>query len=648
MNFFKRQHQARRHTALLLGYLLTAVVLIVFAVNAVIYAAAVLSGAYPGDLEQWLQLPWWGVISLATLLVIAIGSLVRYLRLRNGGRAVAELMGARKVNTDSHDLDERRFINVVEEMSIASGTPVPDLYIMDHEAGINAFVAGYRPAHAVMVITRGALDNLSRDELQGVVAHEFSHILNGDMRLNVRLMAILAGILTLGMIGRLMMRSMRSGRIARSGSSRGAQGQAAVVFIGLALFLIGYIGLFFGRLIKASVSRQREFLADASSVQFTRNPDGIAGALWKIRHHAGGSLLLAAHAEETSHMCFGQSMRFSMRNLLATHPPLDERIKRVDPHFRAKRVAEGFKRTAREWAVPAPAGGLATGFAAGLGAVSVPEAAQVVQSIGNPQADHVDYAKGLHQAIPAPVLDAIHNPAEAPWIIYAILLGDVAVERTDVARALISRETGAADTGRLSAYCRHLGGLDVRFRLPLVDLAIPALRRLPTMEREQFIATSEKIVRIDRRVTLFEVVILTLVKKHLAPDDGAGVPVKYRSFGPVIPEIRVLLSLVTRLGTDDPELAESIFERSMRTFSRLNMTLAKEEYCRFESLDPVLRKLAALSPLLKESVLIACADCIIHDGLVTPQEAEILRAVSESLDCPMPPLHLPESARQAA
>jgi Zn-dependent protease with chaperone function len=210
MNFFKRQHQARRHTALLLGYLLTAVVLIVFAVNAVIYAAAVLSGAYPGDLEQWLQLPWWGVISLATLLVIAIGSLVRYLRLRNGGRAVAELMGARKVNTDSHDLDERRFINVVEEMSIASGTPVPDLYIMDHEAGINAFVAGYRPAHAVMVITRGALDNLSRDELQGVVAHEFSHILNGDMRLNVRLMAILAGILTLGMIGRLMMRSMRS------------------------------------------------------------------------------------------------------------------------------------------------------------------------------------------------------------------------------------------------------------------------------------------------------------------------------------------------------------------------------------------------------------------------------------------------------
>lgn len=648
MNFFKRQHQARRHTALLLGYFLTAVVLIVFTVNAVVYAVVVSSGTYPADHERWLGLPWWGLISLATLLVIAIGSLVRYLRLRDGGRAVAELMGARIVDLDSRDLDERRFINVVEEMSIASGTPVPDLYIMDNEVGINAFVAGYRPAQAVMVVTRGALENLSRDELQGVVAHEFSHILNGDMRLNVRLMAILAGILTLGVIGRLMMRSMRAGRISRSGSGRGGQGRAAAVLIGLALFLIGYIGLFFGRLIKAAVSRQREFLADASSVQFTRNPDGIAGALWKIRQHAGGSLLLSAHAEETSHMCFGQSVKFSLRNLLATHPPLDERIQRVDPHFRAKRAAEGFKRAAGERAAPASSSGVAMGFAAGSGAVSVPEPARVVQSIGNPRAEHVDYAKRLHRSIPGPVLDAVHDPGAAPWVIYAILLGDVAGERTHVARALIRRETRVQDDDRLAVLEKALDGLDVRFRLPLVDLATPALRKLPPMERDRFIETCEKLVRIDRKVTLFEVVLLTLVKKHLAPDEGSMDSTRYRSFSPVIPEIRILLTLVARVGTEDPNQVEANFVRAMRTFSRISMTPADEKYCRFESLDQILTRLSMLSPLLKESVLVACADCVIHDGKVTPEEAELLRAVAESLDCPMPPLHVPEFPRRAA
>lgn len=645
MNFFKRQHQARRHTALLLGYLLAAVVLIVIAVNAVIYAAAVFSGAIPADIERWIRLPWWPLISIGTLLVIIVGSFVRYLKLKGGGRMVAELMGARKVDMSTRDLNERRFINVVEEMSIASGTPVPDLYVMEEEPGINAFVAGFRPAQAVMVVTRGTLDNLSRDELQGVVAHEFSHIFNGDMRLNVRLMAILAGILTLGVIGRLMMRSTRTRRMTRSRSS--GKGEAGAFFIGLGLFLIGYIGLFFGRLIKAAVSRQREFLADASSVQFTRNPNGIAGALWKIREHAGGSLLASAHAEETSHMCFGQSMHFALRNLFATHPPIDERIQRIDPHFGAKRAAAGFKRAAEEKAAPSAAG-LAMGFASGAGAVTVPSPADVVKSVGNPQPEHVDYAERLHQSIPASVVDALHDSAAAPWIVYAILLGDVSEERIRVARALVRHETRTGNEDSLETYGSALEGLDVRFRLPLLDLATPALRRLSPGERERFVATCEKLVRIDNRVTLFEMVLLTLLKKHLVPEKNAEVPTKYRSFGPVIPEIRVLLTLVARVGTDDTDQAEKSFARSMQTFSRIDMTPADEKYCRIEALEPILAKLSMLSPLLKESLLVGCADCVIHDGKVTPQEAEILRAIAESLDCPMPPLHLPESSRRAA
>ena len=649
MNFFKRQAEAKRYTVLLLGYLLLAVALIVLTVNMVVYVALVMGDVLSPNLAHWLEQPWWILISLGTVAVVLIGSLVRYLKLRGGGEAVAEMMGARRLRMDTRDFNERRFINVVEEMSIASGTPVPDLFVMDEEQGINAFVAGYSPGQAVMVVTRGALENLDRNELQGVVAHEFSHILNGDMRLNVRLMAILAGILTLGVIGRLMMRSLRGGRVSSSGSGRGGQGQAAAFFIGLALFLIGYIGLFFGRLIKAAVSRQREFLADASSVQFTRNPDGIAGALWKIRQHANGSLLVTDRAEETSHMCFGQNMRFSLRGLLATHPPVDERIKRIDPHFRAKRAAEGFKSEAQKPATGTdPAAGLAAGFAptgagAGLAAGPGPPAApvdpsEVARSVGNPAPAHMDYAQRLYRAIPVTLLDGVHEPETAPWVVYAILLGEVEDERLKVALALVKHKTGVDRSDLLETLARDLERLDVRFRLPLVDMAIPSLRRMPVEERRRFIDVCEKLVQIDRRVTSFELVLMVLVRKFVLDVSDQKAREKYRSYDAVMPEIRILLTFVARSGTGNQPGMEKVFTRVMRTFSRASVIPADESDCRYEILIGVLEKLAALSPLLKESLLAACADCVMHDGRISKDEAELLRAISESLDCPMPPL----------
>jgi Zn-dependent protease with chaperone function len=639
MNFFKRQDQARRQTALLVIYLLVAVVLIVVAVNAVIYAAVVFSSTPPPDFSRWMTLPWWPVISLATVLVILGGSLVRFLRLRGGGRAVAEMMGARRLDTNTREPMERRFANVVEEMSIASGTPVPDLYVMDQEDGINAFVAGYQPTQAVMVTTRGALETLSRDELQGVVAHEFSHILNGDMRLNVRLMAILAGILVLGIIGRLMMRSLygRSRYGRASGGSRSGKTGGIVVVVGLGLFLIGYIGLFFGRLIKAAVSRQREFLADASSVQFTRLPGGIAGALWKIKQHARGSLLSSDGAEETSHMCFGQNMRFGFTNLLATHPPLDERIKRIDPYFHAKVAAQRFKEPSPEAAAAVPGADAAVGFAAG-GDAAPAEAVRVVASVGNPSGAHVEYAERLFGAIPAALLESVHDPVTAPAVIYGLLLGDVAEERVRLARALIEHETTPDTEARIANIREGLEDLDVRFRLPLLDIAVPTLRGLSEEDRQKLMNVCEKLVRIDRKVTLFEFVLLTLLKKHLGQAYPPDVKIKYKRFDAVLPEIRVLLTLMARTGARDDAQAQKSFARAMGSFTRIDLSPADEAYCNLEAIGEVLTKLAALSPLLKVPLLSACADCVLHDGAITTAEAELLRAVSEALDCPMPPL----------
>ena len=267
-------------------------------------------------------------------MVIALGSLYKVSELASGGEVVAHMMGGRLVDPQTTDLAERRLLNVVEEMSLASGVPVPPVYVMDNEPSINAFAAGFRPADAVVTVSRGCLQYLTREELQGVLGHEFSHVLNGDMRLNLRLIGMVYGILVLSIIGYFVMRSAGwVGSSSRSSDDRRGDNRAAIFFIGLALYILGYLGVLLGNIIKAAISRQREFLADASSVQFTRNPGGLAGALKKIGGLAEGSRINDPHAHEISHMFFGDAFAGSIFNLFATHPPLEERIRLLDPNF---------------------------------------------------------------------------------------------------------------------------------------------------------------------------------------------------------------------------------------------------------------------------------------------------------------------------
>ena len=318
MTFFEHQRRARRKTGLLIFYFLLAVTLIVAAINIAAYWLAKLSGEIEVNAAGWMAEPYWRWITLGVLAVILFGSLRTFWQTRGGGRALAEWVGARRVDSASPTETEQRLIHVVEEMAIASGTPVPMLYVMDDEPAINAFVAGFKPTESVLVVTQGALEILSRDELQGVVGHEYSHILNGDTRINLRLLGILGGILAIGQLGRALLRS-GSGRSRSRGRS-----DSGVAAIGVALFAIGYVGLFFGRLIQAAISRQREFLADASSVQFTRNPAGIAGALWRIGEAGAGSRLRSAHADDLGHFCFGQAVKLYLSSWLATpvsYPP---------------------------------------------------------------------------------------------------------------------------------------------------------------------------------------------------------------------------------------------------------------------------------------------------------------------------------------
>ncbi len=639
MNFFEQQAKARKRTGLLVIPFVLAVVLIIVTLNLVaffIFSQVNAENAGPAPVD-WFAEPFWIWISLGTLAVIGVGSLKTSLELRGGGKALAEMVGARRIDMDTRDADERRLVNVVEEMSIASGTPMPLLYVLDQEASINAFVAGLRPTETVLVVTRGAMQGFTRDEMQGVIGHEYSHIFNGDMRLNMRLMGILAGILLIGQLGRV---------ILRSGSRSRGKGSGQAALFGLALFLVGYVGLFFGALIKSAISRQREFLADASSVQFTRNPPGIAGALYRILEHSEGSLLQNSHADDVSHFCFGAATSSGLTSLMATHPPLDQRIRAIDPHFMTRMLAERVARNAGK-PVPAPAqvaasplsaSGMAAGFAGdSSGSVSV-SSAQVAQSIGNVTTAHLARAGAIHNGLPEELLAAMHAPETASGVCYALVLhGMEPAARADGLQLLRTRH-GDAVAAAAEKLLPVIANRRADGRLALVNLAIPALKSLPGPAREQTLDVLQSLIVSDQRFTLFEFALLTILREHLEEGAEREVAVRYFKYEAVQDEIRLLLSVLARAGSREAAGVQATFGVGMAQFVREPGVPLPAAKCTFPALEAALRKLEQLAPMLKKSVVEACADCVINDGKVLPAEAELLQAVAVALDCPMPPL----------
>jgi len=611
MDFFAHQDRARRHTTRLVVLFAIAVVLIVLAVNAVIGLAAGMLGVTTTGTAAPAAPVLYGGVTFATLAVIGAGTLYRLLQLRGGGAAVAAMVGARPVATDTGDPLERRLLNVVEEMALAAGMPVPDVFVIPGEAGINAFAAGYRSDQAVVAVTRGTLEQLSRDELQGVVAHEFSHIFNGDMRLNVRLLGFLNGILVIGLIGMHLLRG--TGRVHSSRSD--ARGASVAMIVGAGLAVIGYIGVLFARLIKAAVSRQREFLADASAVQYTRNPHGIAGALDKIRRASAGSLIANAQAEQLSHMFFSMALepRFFSR-LLATHPPLEERIRRIDPGFEA-----GPDRAPPPPHSPAPAPGVS-----GL-----------VDSVGQPTAEHVGYAAGLLAALPSDLRHASAGADGARATVYALLLtgqADTLARQREILLAL-EGEPVASLAVRLHG---QLARGQATWRLPLFDLAAPALRALAEDQRALLRKTMGGLIGADRRVSLGEYVIDVLVRRlFAAPARGR---IRYHDPEALRPECAVLVALLARTGTDDEAVAAAAFASGMRALGVEGARLPPASLLTLGELEAALARLNAASFAVRRLALRGAATTALADHTVQPREVELLRALSAALDCPMPPV----------
>jgi len=639
MDFFTSQDKARRNTWILVGYYALAIVAIVVS----IYFAALLAfTSFGKELEEhhlhiarsgaWNPELFWPIAGI-TLFIVVCGSLFKIIQLSGGGRKVAEMLGGVQLHPDTQDPVERKVLNVVEEMAIAAGTPVPPVYLMPNENAINAFAAGYKPADAVVGVTRGCIEKLSRDELQGVIAHEFSHILNGDMRLNIRLIGVLNGILIIGITGYYIVRStMFSGR--RRSSSNRDSGIGPILVFGFALFVIGYVGVFFANLIKSAVSRQREFLADASAVQFTRNADGIAGALKKIGGYSSGSKLASASAGEVSHMFFANGLTSAFLGLLATHPPLDKRIKRIDPGFDGEFTAIPAASARAEASSP-----LTSGFSAGGGDVQVtPE--KVSASIGAPNPAHLAFAQQVLASIPEPLKQAAHEPYGARALIYAFLLSADKEER-DRQLSELARNADDAVFNETLKLVPHVETLDDRLRLPLVDVAIPALSELTKDQARAFEGNVRLLVRFDRKISLFEYALERTLMRNLALRQMGRTFLedRFSSLEQVEAEVISLLSVLAYAGHSDVAAAEEAFRSSMaRIWQSSGMSLLPREQSSLKAIDSALDTLVLLKPMPKKQLIEAAVRCISHDGKITLAEAELLRAIGDSLDCPVPPI----------
>jgi Zn-dependent protease with chaperone function len=636
VNFFERQRAARGTTVKLVVLFVLAVISIVIAVDAVVVvvernapASTIIGGVIAA--------------SAFTLLIIAGGTVSKMIALRAGGAAVAQSVGAVAVDPSTTDPRLRRFVNVVEEMAIASGVPMPRLFVLEQEPGINAFAAGYSPSDAAITATSGALDRLNRDELQGVIGHEFSHVLNGDMRINVRLIGLLNGILLLGLVG---LRFLQFG----GGRSRDSKGNP-ILFIAIALLVLGFVGQFFAGLIKAAVSRQREWLADASSVQFTRQTTGLAGALKKIAGLPAGSQLADTHGErQISHMLFGEGRR-RISSLYATHPPLPERIAALDPTFRAEQV-----RALKEQFAQQQPDGLAEDAALGLagpvsGRPSPRSAASRADATVRVDPSSItervatltpeDLARGarLSAQIPAAFRTLASQASTAVPLVLALLIDG----RPDVrARQLqvVATRLGPPTADAAARYAPDVARLAPVLRLPLADIAAPQLAARPQPDRAALAATLDDLARADNTITVFEYCLTRVVGSHLA--DAASPGPRSRPGRAEVSKVRdaavALVAAVAAAGNSDPAAAQRAFAVAVARLLPGTTVPFSPPGDPWRALDAGWEPLNSLDGRNKQVLIEALVIAVSDDGLLTAEEAELLRTACAMLHCPLPPL----------
>lgn len=634
MDFFQAQEDARKRTKWLVLYFILAVAGVILSVYALV---VFISGFTGGDPQRpRTELPWsWELLGGTAVVVggaILLGSLFKIMRLSGGGAVVARDLGARQVDSDTRDPAERRLLNVVEEMAIASGMVAPEVWVMEQEAGINAFAAGTEPSNAVVAVSRGCLNQLNRSELQGVVAHEFSHILNGDMKLNMRLIGWLFGILMLAMIGRILLTSLHF----RGGGGRDRNGGVglAVIAAGIGLLAIGSIGVFFGRLIQAAISRQREFLADAAAVQFTRDPAGIAGALKKIGASAAHGKIEAPKASEASHMFFANAGMFSFG--FATHPPLDLRIRAIERDWDGKFPVGGAPRSAASSA-PSGRGGQPVSQMHGSGTAAERRTPPPLPS-GLDGAATLELAAGtaLFASLPSEWREAARSADGARALIFGLLLAkDPELRATELEH--LASHASPEIAQQADRWHREIFPISSARKIALAELSIAPLRRLSSNDYREFRTLTRWLIASDGKLDLFEFMLQKLVERHLDSSHGLRQPTKirYTQLRDLQAEILLLSSAMAALSRD-PQTAYAAAMDEYRAHGGDAPAMRPTPDIKLDRIGVALDKCDVATPLLKRQILRICSIAAASDGVLADGELELLRAIADAIGCQIP------------
>ncbi|MDP6541730.1 MAG: M48 family metallopeptidase, partial [Phycisphaerales bacterium] len=519
-----------------------------------------------GLVSEWNE----GAVAIAAIfcvLIVGISALVKLAQLNDGGLVVAEMLGGTALQPSGGNRAERKVRNIVEEMAIASGMPVPPVYLLEDDS-INAFAAGWTPSDAVIGVTRGCIEKLNRDELQGVIAHEFSHISHGDMRINIRLIGVIFGIMALGISGWVFVRYIGPAILHSSSRSRSKEGAGgagialAIILFGLFLVVCGAVGTFFGRLIQAAVSRQREFLADSSAVQYTRNPFGIGSALRKI----GGipqSGSISKDAGQCNHMFFSQAVS----SLFASHPPITERVARVEgidvaslPATTAVNIDNG------------SGDGVVSGFSSEVVRDGVQEAGVIREN-------YIERASLAIKGINPTLRESLNSGWSARLVMIALLVDT----KQPIQKTILAKVLTVQELVELKTIIPLIAKVDRASILPMVDLAAPALRLLSAEQQMAFAGVLNEVAKSDNTISRFEWVIISVIHKHLANNKLNKISQNAnKKLTSVLSDAAIVLGALSYSGAEVHGQAKDAFKHGMQVAGLKVSPIPKIDLCAME------------------------------------------------------------------
>jgi Zn-dependent protease with chaperone function len=626
MNFFEHQKKARQHTFYLVVLFVLAIVALVvivllFLLGLYANAIHIPLAVFFADPLRYMENKTIIEITLGVVAFVAIGSLYKYLSLSSGGKNVAIGLGGKQLSFNSATAHERVLLNVVEEMSIAAGISMPTVYILEEDS-INAFAAGLTFDDAVIGVTRGTVEKLNRNELQGVIAHEFSHIFNGDMRLNLHLTALLHGILLIGLTGWMILRSMSRVRVS---SNKKGGGGAYILVLGVGLLAIGYVGTFFGSLIKASVSRKREYLADATAVQYTRYPEGIGSALKKIAHYS--SRLQAPTAETYSHFYFAEGVSSFFGGLMATHPPLRDRIKKIEPYWdgvipdyskRELREEKKEKKLDKEKKEHIVKGAIAT----------------IMMHIGEIKEKDIEQVHAEIKALDSKILDRLNDPLGAQAVVLSLFYNpDYKEEIFDI----LQKENRYLLFEFANFMREKHGGLEDKSAL-IISLATNALKNLSLEQYLEFKKIMKVFIEVDNEVSLFEWSLQCIIERPIEIHLGIrNVPKSAHShLGAVKEEVEILFSMLMHMQYADDNEAKEAFDKTKKAINAGALQYHLREQINHTLFIKSIEAIETVKPGVAERIFEGVLHCIKIDGIVTATENTFIHAIAQLMQVPLP------------